>query len=106
MGCKKFTRLSNQQLTRYIRALATASTASIFITPHAKIQMRKRNINVKLVYECLRKGTILRTPEVHMKFDTLECRMERYEAGKNCCVIAALDDELPGMICVTVFFND
>lgn len=104
MGCKRFGKLSIQQLTRHIRHLAK-DTKTIFITPHAKTQMRQRGINVKLVFECLQHGHMVRTPEPNLRFDTLECRMERYEAGKNCCAVVALDDDHPDMVCVTVFFD-
>lgn len=105
MGCKQFGKLSTHQLTRHIRHLAK-DTKTIFITPHAKTQMVKRRINVKLVYDCLQNGRVTRIPEPNLRFDTLECRMERYEAGKNCCVVVALDDDQPDMVCVTVFFDE
>lgn len=105
MGSERFGKLSNHQLTRHIQQLAQ-DTSTVFITVHAKTQMAKRRINVKLAYECLQRGKINRTPEPNLRFGTLECRMERYEAGKHCCVVAALDDESPGLVCVTVFWMD
>ena len=104
MGYATFEKLSNAQISKHIRRVAT-DTKAVFITGHAKTQMRKRRINVSLVYECLRTGSVLRSPEPNLKLDTLECRMERYTAGRNCCVIAALCDEDPDIVCVTVFFS-
>jgi hypothetical protein len=33
---------------------------------------------------------------------TLECRMERYVAGRECGVVVALDDDNPHLLVVTV----
>jgi len=93
------------QLQAHIRQLASNS-AAVVITPHAKSQMRKRGINVSLVYESLREGRLLRRPEPSLQHGSLECRMERYAAGKNCCVVAALSDETPNVVCVTVFYSN
>lgn len=105
MGCEKFGKFSDTQLTRHIQALAV-DTRTVLITTHARAQMRERQISVKLVYDCLQKGRIRRVPEPNLRLGTLECRMEHYEAGKHCCVIAALDDDTPDIVCVTVFFAD
>lgn len=54
------------------------------------------------VFECLRQGSIQLVPEEDMKTGHLVCRMERYVAGRNLAICAALDDEDPGLIVVTV----
>ena len=104
MGYAKFEHLSRSQLSKHIRAVS-ANSSAVFITRHAKAQMHKRGINVSLVYDCLREGAVNRQPEPSLKLDNLECRMERFLAGKTCCVIAALCDEDPDIVCVTVFFS-
>lgn len=102
MGFEKLKRQSKDQLAKHIRT-ASAVTANIFITTHARVQMKKRKVPVAMVYECLRLGQIVREPEENFVHGTLECRMERYSAGCNCTVIVALDDENPDLVCVTVW---
>ena len=41
-------------------------------------------------------------PDVGQKTGSLRCRMEHFGAGRNLAVIAALDDEDPDVIVVTV----
>lgn len=105
MGDKKFAELTKAQLERHIRS-TSAETKHVVITTHAKKQMVHRKISSLQVFECLRLGTIRREPEPSLKHGSLECRMERYIAGKNCCVIVGLHDDCPGIICVTVFIAD
>ena len=105
MGFANFEKLSLSQLTKHIRKTSQA-TESVFITKHARVQMKKRKINASLVYECLREGAVRRVPEPNLRLNTLECRMERYAACSNCCVVAALCDEDPDVVCVTVFFSN
>jgi hypothetical protein len=81
-------------------------TGKVIITRHARQRMRERKINALMVYECLRLGVLVHEPEPSLRHGSLECRMERYIAGRNCCVVAGLCDEMPEMICVTVFFSD
>ncbi len=104
MAYAGFGRLSVAQLQRHICAVS-ADTASVFITLHAGSRMRSRRISIHEVFECLRAGAIRRTPEPNLAMETLECRMERYVAGRNCAVIVALDDDNPGLVVVTVMMD-
>ena len=101
MGYEKFGRQSTAQLQRHIRG-AAEDTSRIFITVHARGRMRQRRISIQEVYECLRQGVLRRTPEPNPGKGTLECRMERYVAGRNCAVVVALDDNHPELLVVTV----
>ncbi|MBV7460599.1 MULTISPECIES: DUF4258 domain-containing protein [unclassified Acidovorax] len=105
MGYEKAIKLSNAQLEKRIRSVAEDS-ANVVITVHAKARMRERKVNVIAVYEALRKGTIKHPPEPNLGKQSLECRMEHYTAGKNVCVVVALSDENPLLVCVTVFYCD
>ena len=105
MGYAKFEHLSISQISKHIRKISV-STTSVFITSHAKKRMLERGINVSLVYDCLRTGTVVQPPEPNLSMGSLECRMERFVAGKNCCVIVALCDEDPDLVFVTVFFRN
>ena len=67
--------------------------------------MEQRAITVPLVLECQRRGVIRRPPEQNLKTDWYECRMERYTAGMNVAVIAAIDEADPSVV-VTVIDQD
>lgn len=54
------------------------------------------------VVEVLRRGRMLRTPEPSLRFGTLECRMQRFLAGREVEVVAALSDADPSVVVVTV----
>lgn len=102
MGCAILAARSNVQLQAYIRA-AAQDTAHIVISGHAAAQMKKRYVGINEVYDCLRNGMIVRPPKVNARHDTLECRMERYVGGREIAVVAAICDEDPSVIVVTVF---
>lgn len=68
--------------------------------------MARRAITVPMVLECLRRGVIRRPPEQNIKTGWYECSMERYTAGKNVAVIAAVDEADPSVIVVTVIDLD
>lgn len=65
--------------------------------------MVKRKVSTLELFACLELGRILRTPEGNIKKGSLECRMERYVAGRDLTVVVALCDEDPDAITVTVF---
>lgn len=100
MGYEKCLARSNTQNQKYIRALAV-DTRNIFISQHAKAQMKSRQIGINEVYDVLRHGAIVRPPVANAKKGNLECRMERYVGGRECAVVVAFDDEDPALIVVT-----
>ncbi len=104
MGYAVFGAKSTTQLQRHIRTVAKDS-AAIFVLKHAKARMKERKISILEVYEILRSGLLQRTPEPNPSKGTLECRMERYVAGRNCAAVVALDDDNPNLLVVTVMFN-
>ena len=75
-------------------------------TAHAQTRMEQRAITVPMVLECLRRGVIRRAPEKSIKTGWYECRLERYTAGKNVAVVAAIDEDDPTVIIVTVIDLD
>lgn len=89
------------QLTKHIRAVSKI-TENVLLSRHALTRMHQRGVLDAEVYHCLRNGKILLTPEADMKTGHLICRMECYGASKNLAVCAALDDEDPSIIVVTV----
>lgn len=93
-------KLSQAQLELRIRKTAGDSQLVIF-TNHAHVQMRKRHIPADIVLEVLRKGRIRRTPEPNLAKGSMECRMERFVAGSQIGVVAAISDEHPNVIVVT-----
>lgn len=105
MGYNNCEKKSEAQLARHIRA-AAKNTQSVIFTDHANVQMSKRKVSSLEVYECLRTGTIRRQPEPNEMKGSLECRMQRYVAGRELAVIVALCDEDPDILVVTVFSVD
>lgn len=96
-----FKKMSRSQLEKHIRSVAVHSNL-IFITVHARAQMRKRNVLDAEVYHCLRKGKIALEPEEDMRTGHLICRAECYGSSRNVAVCVALDDTDPNLIVVTV----
>ncbi len=102
MGYENFTRHSSAQLAKHIRSLAKNS-ANVVFTMHVKKRMVEREITNMEVLQCLRLGTIRRTPEANEKAGALECRMERQVLKRELACIVALCDEDPSLLIVTVF---
>jgi hypothetical protein len=94
-------RLSALQIQRLIQTVAMDSECVAF-TNHARIRMRQRHISRDLVLDVLRYGRLSRVPEPNPRFGSLECRMERYDAGRQISVIVALCDGKPEVLVVTV----
>lgn len=93
--------MSNIQLQAHIRRLAKDSSRVVFL-PHAHARMLQRAVSDWAVFECLRHGVIQRPPTLDQKTGSLRCRMEHFGTARNLAVIAALDDEDPDVIVVTV----
>ncbi len=94
-------RMSLPQLERHIRSLAKDSAAVVFTT-HVLVRMKQRRILQTEVLDVLRQGRIVRAPEPNIAFGSLECRMQRFMAGRELAVVAALSDAHPGVVVVTV----
>ena len=102
MGYETFEKKSKAQLAKHIRTVAK-NTGSVIITTHVSARMKQRKVSSQEVYECLQNGTIGREPEPNEDKGSLECLMERYVAGRQLGVIAAICDEDPDIVVVTVF---
>ena len=98
-------RWTNSAFEKQIHALAR-DTQAIRLTIHARTRMEQRVITLPMVLECLRRGVIRRPPEQNLKTGWYECRVERYTAGKNVAVVAAVDEAEPSIIVVTVIDLD
>jgi len=94
-------RLSPPQIQRLIREIAV-DTERVVFTHHARIRMRQRHISRGLVLDVLRYGRVSRVPEPNPRFGSLECRIERYSAGRQIAVIAALCDDNPEVLVITM----
>jgi hypothetical protein len=93
-------RLSVPQLQRLIRARAEDS-AQIAFTHHVLLRMKQRHIVRMEVMEVLRKGLLHRQPEPNSLRGSLECRMQRFMAGRELAVVVALNDADPTLVVVT-----
>ena len=98
-------RWTNGAFEKHIHRLALES-GSIRFTLHPRTRMLQRGIVVAMVLDCLRRGVIRRPPELNIKTDWHECRMERYTGGKNVAVVVAVDESDPSVIVVTVIDLD
>ena len=90
---------------KHIRGLAPEARSVRFIV-HAQTRMEQRAITVPMVLECLRRGVIRRPPGRSIYTGWYECRLERYTAGKSVAVVAAVDEDDPTVIIVTVIDLD
>ena len=61
-----------------------------------------RRVGINEVHEVLRHGALVRPWWINKKYDTFECRMERYVGGREVAVGVSLCDEDPSIIVVTV----
>ena len=100
MGYSTCQSKSTRQLEKVIRESAKTSS-NVFVTAHAKQQMLKRGILRAEVDECIAQGVIRRVPEPSLAHGTLECRLERYVAGRNLSVVVAIHDDDPSVVVVT-----
>ena len=80
-------KLSTAQPERLIRERA-ALAIHVRCTSHAESRMRLRRVSRMEVVEVLRRGRMTRTPEPNLRFGTLECRMQRFQAGRELGVVA------------------
>ena len=65
--------------------------------------MKERAISINVVFDVLRFGRIIRSPEPNSSKGSIECRMERFVVGALRCVVVALSDSDPNLIVVTAF---
>lgn len=98
---KNIRKMSLVQLERHIRGLAS-ETACIAITSHAKQRMRQRKVIAAEVFQCLQAGRLMSQPEEDLTTGWLKCRMECYGSSRNLSVVAAIEDQEPTVIVVTV----
>src|SRR5262245_48513107 len=101
MGYEGLGKKSIPQLQRQVRLVAQHTSMVVFTT-HARQQMKARKVLLSEAIECLRRGSINRTPEPNPAKGSLEVRMEYYVAGRNLRVVVALCDEDPELVLVTV----
>jgi hypothetical protein len=92
--------MSQPQLQRHIRWLARDS-ASVMFTEHVLVRMRQRRILQIEVLDVLRQGRLAGTPEPNAAKGSLECRMQRFLAGRELAVVAAVSEDYPGVVVVT-----
>jgi uncharacterized protein DUF4258 len=93
-------RLSAAQIECLIGATAVDAEHVVF-THHALLRLRQRRITRDMAIEVLRRGRLTREPEPNLRFGTLECRMERYVAGRQIAVIVALAEDHPDLLVIT-----
>ena len=94
-------KLSMAQLQARIRE-RSRNAANVFVSVHCRQRMKQRHVGMALVLEVLRHGRLRRPAESDARFGSLVCRMEHDVAGRELAAVAALSDEHPGVVVVTV----
>lgn len=54
-----------------------------------------------MALEVMQKGLLRRAPEPNPARGSLECRMERFVAGRSIGVVVAVSDDEPGLVVIT-----
>ena len=72
------------------------------LTVHALKRMKDRHVLRDEVFEVLESGRIVRPPEPNPARGSLECRMQRFVSGRELAVVAAVSDDNPLVIVVTM----
>lgn len=93
-------KLSKHQLQAHIRA-ASQDSARVAFTGHALKQMNRRKISRVMALEVLNTGLLRRPAEPNLAKGSLECRMERFVAGRDLAVVVAVSDDDPDLVVVT-----
>ncbi|MCC2596253.1 DUF4258 domain-containing protein [Pusillimonas sp. MFBS29] len=94
---------NNRDWERWIHQISKDS-GCVKWSAHARARMRERKITMPVILDILHKGAVNRVPEVNIKTGYIECRIERFCAGRNIAVIVAIEQELaPSCLVVTIF---
>ena len=98
-------KLSVPQLERLIRGRA-AQPMRVRLTLHALARMKLRRVLRDEVLEVLERGRIVGRPEPNLARGSLECRVQQFLAGREIALIAAVSDDDPAVVVVTVIDVD
>ncbi len=82
---------SKRDWEKLIRKIAE-NEGKVFISEHAELRMRQRNITRVVALEVLRKGNINQEPEPDLKTGDMKCALERYVAGHAVKIVVAVED--------------
>lgn len=105
MAEKSVFKLSLFEVQRLLRA-RSALTRNVRLTKHVLARMKLRHIAREEVYEVLCQGRLASPPEPNPARGSLECRMQRFMAGRELVVVAAISDDDPSVVVVTAIVLD
>ena len=105
MAAKSVFRLSLVEVERLVRKRSSL-TVNVRLTTHVLMRMKQRHIAREEVYDVLCQGRLTRPPEPNAAKGSLECRMQRFIAGRELAVVAAISDDDPTVIVVTAIVLD
>ena len=91
---------SPHDMMRHIKRIAE-DTANVYISSHARMRMKKRNIIQKHIYLCLQKGFVTEGPYRDKKGDW-RCNMTKVSAGIELTVVVTVKFE-DKLLVVTTF---
>ena len=100
MASRSVFKLSVIEVERLVRKQATVN-ANVRLTNHALARMRLRHITREEVFLVLCRGKLSKIPETNLTLGSLECRMQRFMAGRELAVVAAISDDDPTVVVVT-----
>ena len=105
MAAKSVFKFSLVEVERTVRKRA-ALTANVRLTNHVQARMKLRHITREEVYDVLCQDRLARPPEPNAALGSLECRTQRFMAGRELAVVAAISDDDPQVIVVTAIHLD
>ena len=100
MSAKSVFKLSLLEVECLVRR-QSALDVNVRLTIHALARMRVRRITREEVFTVLCQGKLSKLPEPNVAFGSLECRMQRFMAGREVAVVAAISDVDPTVVVVT-----
>jgi len=78
-----------EQLRKRVQGIAQDTSKLLFDNPHLKMRMAERQINMRMVLEVLRKGTVVSGPTKD-KYGDWRIKMRRLVAGRRVAVVVAV----------------
>jgi Domain of unknown function (DUF4258) len=93
-------KLSKPQLQTLIRTVSRDSSHVAF-TKHVLLRMKERRITQDLALQVLQKGLLIHEPEPNLAKGSIECRMQKFMAGRDIGIVVALSDDDPDLLVIT-----
>ncbi len=93
--------MKQSEALKTIRARA-ADSQNVLLIHHARVQMRKRGVDVLQVVRCLQRGSITEGPYRDMKSGQWRCNVEAKAGGELIRVVVEIPEKPPYLEVITV----